>query len=59
LAKLVKSSYLSGVNTNIVADVVITDEHSADSLQFKKLIEKTSQRFNIRDVTADAAYLSK
>jgi transposase/predicted nucleic acid-binding Zn finger protein len=49
----------TGTLTNIVADVVITSEHSADSPQFKQLVENTSKSFKISQVSADAAYSSK
>lgn len=49
----------TGVSTNIVTDVVITDEHAADSPQFKKLIQGTAQYFNVKEVSGDAAYSSK
>ncbi len=49
----------TGVKTNIVADVVVTGEHSADSPQFKKLIQRASEFFNIDEVSADAAYSSR
>ncbi|MCK4996459.1 MAG: transposase, partial [Thermoplasmatales archaeon] len=49
----------TGVNTNIVADVVITDEHSADSPQLKKMIENISRHFTINEISADMAYSSK
>jgi len=49
----------TGVNTNIVADVVITDEHSADSPQLKKMIKNISKDFTINEISADLAYSSK
>lgn len=49
----------TGVYTNIIADVIITDEHGADSPQFKKLIKNTAQNFSIHEVCADAAYSSR
>jgi transposase len=49
----------TGVNTNIVADVVITDEHSADSPQLKKMMKNLSKYFSINEVSADMAYSSK
>jgi len=48
----------TGVKTNIIADVIVTDEHSADSPQFKKLVQRTSEYFNVKKVVADAAYSS-
>jgi transposase len=48
----------TGVKTNVVADVVITDEHGADSPQFKKLVQRTADNFQVKKVVADAAYSS-
>ena len=49
----------TGTLTNVIADVIITDEYSADSPHFKKLVENTSKYFNIKQVSADAAYSSR
>jgi transposase len=49
----------TGVYTNVISDVVITDEHGADSPQFKKLIKNTAKNFSIHEVSADAAYSSR
>ncbi len=49
----------TGVTTNIIADVVITDEHANDSPQFKKLLLNTSKYFDIKNVSADLAYSSR
>jgi transposase len=54
-----KTHIITGVNTNIVADIIITDEHSADSPQFKKLMLNTSKFFDIQEVSADLAYSSR
>ena len=54
-----KAHIITGVNTNIVADIIITDEHSADSPQFKKLMLNASKFFNIQEVSADLAYSSR
>lgn len=54
-----KVHIITGINTNIVADVVITDEHSADSPQLKKLINNISKYFTINEISADMAYSSK
>jgi len=49
----------TGVKTNIVADVVVTGEHGGDSPQFKRLVQRTAEYFNINEVSADAAYSSR
>ena len=54
-----KAHICTGVNTNIVTDIIITDEHSADSPQLKKLIRNTAEHFNLNEVSADLAYSSK
>ena len=49
----------TGVNTNIITDVIITDENVGDSPQFEKLICKTAEHFNIDEVVADGGYSSR
>jgi hypothetical protein len=48
----------TGVKTNIVTAVEVTDAHAGDSPQFKPLIEATARNFVMRQVSADGAYLS-
>ena len=45
-----------GTRTNIITSVVITDKTSHDSKHFVSLIENTSRNFEVREVSADAAY---
>lgn len=54
-----KAHIITGVNTNIVADVIVTDEHGADSPQLKKLIYNIAQHFDINEISADMAYSSR
>jgi len=49
----------TGVTTNIVADVIITDENGADSPQFEPLVRGTAQNFSINEVSADGIYSSR
>ena len=49
----------TGVTTNIVADVIITDEYGADSPQFEPLVRGTAQNFSINEVSADGIYSSR
>jgi len=49
----------TGVTTNIVADVIITDENGADSPQFEPLVRGTAQNFIINEVSADGIYSSR
>lgn len=53
-----KAHICTGVDTNVVTDVIITDEHAGDSPQFPKLIRNTSDYFVIGEVSADPAYSS-
>jgi hypothetical protein len=48
----------TGVKTNVVTAVEVTDAHAGDSPYFKPLIEATAQNFAMRQVSADGAYLS-
>jgi transposase len=48
----------TGVKTNVVTAVEVTDAHAGDSPYFKPLIERTAQGFAMRQVSADGAYLS-
>jgi transposase len=54
----VKAHAICGVKTNIVPAVVIAGRDAADSPQFKALVEKTAERFTVKEVPADKAYLS-
>jgi len=49
----------TGVRTNIVTDVVITEEHANDSPQFEKLVKRTAEGFDIDEIVADKAYSSR
>jgi len=55
----IKAHICTGVLTNIVTNVVITDGNGADAPQFKKLLLGTSEDFNIGEVSADKAYSSR
>src|ERR1044071_1641733 len=48
----------TGVKTNVVTAVEVTDAHANDHNYFKPLVEATSQNFAMRQVSADKAYLS-
>lgn len=49
----------TGVTTNIVADVIITNEYGADSPQFEPLVRRTAEGFTIAEVSADGIYSSR
>ena len=54
----VKAHIASGVKTNVVTAVRILDKDAADSPQFVPLVKETRRRFEIGEVSADAAYAS-
>jgi hypothetical protein len=54
----VKVHLMCGVKTNVVTSVKITDRYSADSPQFKQLVDDTAKNFVMQEVSADKAYLS-
>ena len=54
----IKVHLACGVKTNIVTAVKVTDNHFADSPQFKGLVDATAQNFTMDEVSADKAYLS-
>lgn len=56
-AQFRKAHAMGGNRTHIVADVIVSDE--GDATQFKPLIDEVSKRFNIEEIAADKAYLSK
>ncbi|HLD02212.1 MAG TPA: transposase, partial [Candidatus Nanoarchaeia archaeon] len=55
----IKAHVASGVKTNIVTGVEISEEYDNDSPRFKPLIEKTAENFDIQEVSADKAYSSR
>jgi transposase len=48
----------TGVKTNVITAVEVTDAHANDSRFFKPLVEATAQNFAMRQVSGDKAYLS-
>ena len=55
----VKAHLICGVKTNIVTAVEVTDTASADSPYLKPFVSVTAENFEISEVSADKAYLSK
>jgi transposase len=55
----IKAHIVCGVKTNIITSVQITKGNRHDTTQLQKLIEDTSKNFNIKEVSADKAYLSR
>ncbi len=54
----IKIHIMTGVTTNVVTAVEVTDSTAGDSPHFKPLVETTAQGFAMRQVSADKAYLS-
>jgi len=54
-----KAHLISGVKTNIITGVKITEGYRGDSPQLKGLVKKTAENFNISEVSGDKAYLSR
>lgn len=57
--KWVKCHFMTGVKTNIIPSVKITTEFDNDSPELKELVSKTAEHFEMEEVSADKAYLSK
>ncbi|HLX87013.1 MAG TPA: transposase [Acidimicrobiales bacterium] len=55
----VKLHAMTGVRTNVVTSVEMTDYRGADTLQFRPLVAATAENFTIREVSGDKAYSSK
>ncbi|MCK4649758.1 transposase [Candidatus Pacearchaeota archaeon] len=54
-----KAHICSGVKTNIITSVEITEGHANDSPQLSSLVRQTVERFEVREVSCDRAYSSK
>jgi transposase len=58
--KWLKAHICTGVKTNVITGVEITDGDGADSPEFRPLVKVTVQNgFNIKEMTADKAYSSR
>lgn len=55
----VKAHIMVGVRTNIVAGVEVSAWNENDSRYFGPLVHSTAERFQIAEVSADKAYLSR
>lgn len=53
-----KAHAMVGVRTNIVTSIEVTEGDMHDSPQFAGLVESTGKRFDVKEVSADKAYLS-
>ena len=54
----IKAHIMTGVKSNIVTAVEITPGHAHDSPLLPGLLDKTAERFDMKEVSADKAYLS-
>jgi Transposase DDE domain/SWIM zinc finger len=54
----IKIHITTGVKTNVITAVEVTDAHASDMNYFKPLVEATAQNFTMRQVSADGGYLS-
>jgi hypothetical protein len=54
----IKVHLMCGVKTNIVTSVEISGRHANDSPYFAPMVNDTSRRFTIREVSGDKAYTS-
>jgi len=58
--RLFKKAHLfSGVKTNIITSVEVTDGYTHDSLIFPDLLHDTAKYFDIKELTADMGYSSR
>ncbi len=54
-----KAHVTSGVKTNIITAVNITEGYRHDSPEFEQLAKITAKNFNMREMSCDAGYLSR
>ena len=54
-----KAHVMSGVKTNIVTSIEITEGHANDSPSLPRLVEETAKTFEVSEVSGDRAYSSK
>jgi transposase len=55
----VKAHAICGTKTNIITAIEIEDRQTSDCPMFKPLVETTAKNFDIKEVPADKAYLSR
>lgn len=55
----IKTHLMTGIKTNIVTAVKLTEAYGSDTKQFPELMMKTAKNFKIKEVYADKAYLSR
>ena len=52
----VKCHFMTGVKSNVISSVKITSEFDNDCPELKELVNKTSENFDMEEVSADKAY---
>lgn len=57
-ATWVKAHAMVGAKTNVISAIKVTDESGGDSPQLPTLITSTARHFDMREISADKAYLS-
>jgi transposase len=55
----VKAHIMTGVSTNVITAVEIHGNEANDGAQLKPMLATTRERFNIAEVSADKAYISR
>jgi len=55
----IKAHLMCGTKTHVVTSVEITDSEAHDSPQLPALLKSTAERFEMAELSADKAYLSK
>ncbi|MDO8510763.1 MAG: transposase, partial [Nanoarchaeota archaeon] len=55
----VKCHFMTGVKSNIITSVKVTTEFDNDSPELKALVAQTAENFDMAEITADKAYLSR
>ena len=58
-AQWVKAHIACGVNTNIITAARATVSNTHDTVYFKTLLDATAKYFDVQEISADKAYLSK
>ena len=54
----IKAHVMTGVITHVVTAIAVTDGSGADAPELPALVCKTRERFDVREVSADKAYLT-
>ena len=54
-----KAHCIYGTFTNVVVSAIITEGNEHDSPQFKELLQRATDNFNVQEISADLAYSSR